>query len=230
MKMRQKTVTVQQIQELDRMAIERLGIPSIALMENAGRSVAQEVCRRVKRIKRPKVAVVCGVGNNAGDGFVAARHLINAGVNAFVFIVGNERRLKHDAAVNFRILKKLKHPIHRAGTRRYLQWITRADIVVDAVFGAGISRDITQPYLDVINTLNNYAKKILAVDIPSGLDGTTGSIYGVCVRADWTVTFSFAKTGFTRGAGPLHTGRVIVADIGIPKKLLTAYRMQLKNG
>lgn len=222
--MQQKTVTAKQIQDLDRIAIGRYGVPSLALMENAGRAVAQEVLRRVRRVRRPRVCVVCGLGNNAGDGFVIARHLINAGVNTKIFLAGRGSKLKADAAINYKILKKLKYPIHEAGARRVMpllrKEITRADAVVDAIFGVGLNREVGEPFRSVIETVNAHARRVVAVDVPSGLDATTGDIYGVCVRAAATVTFSFAKKGFFRRQGPKHAGKVIVVDIGIPVRLM----------
>lgn len=227
-----KTVSVQQIQELDRMAIEDYGIPSIVLMENAGRQVALEVIRQLKKIKKPSVCVVCGLGNNAGDGFVAARHLINRGIKTRVFLAGRGKFLKDDAAVNYQILKKLKCPIREF---QRLDWtvisrIAVADVVVDAVFGVGLNREVTGFFRAVIEAINQKAKCVVSVDIPSGLDGTTGEIYGVCVRATTTVAFSFAKKGFFCRQGPRHVGKVVVADIDIPlqiiKKVIGAYHLK----
>lgn len=212
-----KTVTVKQIQALDKMAIERCGVSSIVLMENAGRAVAHEVMKRIKSIKKPFVCVVCGLGNNAGDGYVAARHLINAGVGVKIFQIGRCGRLKHDAAVNCRILQKLKYPIEvGTGLDLSLRDMARADVVVDAIFGVGLNRQVLEPFKGVIEAMNQNARYIVSVDIPSGLDGTTGRIYGVCVRAGTTATFSFAKKGFYKNQGPQYIGKVVVADIGIP--------------
>mgnify|MGYP001610361307 FL=1 len=216
-----KAVSVQQIQELDRMAIEDYGIPSIVLMENAGRQVALEVIRQLKKIKKPSVCVVCGLGNNAGDGFVAARHLINRGIKTRVFLAGKEKLLKDDAAVNDQILKKLKCPIRefQRFDRSMISLIAAANVVVDAVFGVGLNREVRGLFRAVIEAINQKAKRVVSVDIPSGLDGTTGGIYGVCVKAMTTVTFSFAKKGFFYRDGPKYVGRIVVADIGIPSQL-----------
>jgi NAD(P)H-hydrate epimerase len=216
-----RTVTVQQIQQLDKTAIEEIGIPSLALMENAGRSVAQEIVHRARRIKRPRVCIICGVGNNAGDGFVAARHLINAGIDVKIFLVGQGGPLKRDAAVNLRILRNLNCPIQNVGPQDLLSLreIAKAHVVVDAMFGVGLNREVTDPFWTVIEAVNKMGKRVVAVDIPSGLDGTTGKVYGVCVKADITVTFSFIKRGFLKGQGPKYVGKVVVADIGIPRKL-----------
>jgi len=218
-----KTVTVKQIQKLDRIAIEQYGVPSLVLMENAGRSVAQEVLMMVRRVKNPYVVIVCGTGNNAGDGFVAARHLINAGIKISIWTVRKAVTLKNDAAVNYQILRKLKIPVKEIGvsTISFARDLRAADLVVDAIFGVGLNREVGEPYRTVIETVNREARKVLAVDIPSGLDGTTGKVYGICTQANRTVTFSCLKKGMLKGAGSKYAGKISVADIGIPKPLVT---------
>lgn len=216
-----KSMTVKQIQDWDKAAIDGLGIPSLVLMENAGRSVAVEVLRLLTGKRRAKVCIVCGLGNNAGDGFAAARHILNAGICPSIFLIGRGRDLKQDAAVNYRVLKKLEYPVKEINSadgplRRVL---STADVVVDAVFGVGLNRDVEEPFRSVLEAINIHAKKVVAVDIPSGLDGTTGEIHGVCVKADRTVTFSFAKKGFFKNEGPGQVGQVTVVDIGIPLRL-----------
>ena len=216
-----KALSVRQIQALDRKAIESYGVPSLALMENAGKAVADEAERLLKTVSHPRVAVVCGLGHNAGDGFVAARHLINAGVGVNLFVVGSPSRLKNDAAVYFRVLEKCgcKGLEIRNVTARFRKRLQNTDLIVDAIFGVGLNRSITGLYADVISALNVSGKKILAVDIPSGLDGTTGATFGTCVKAYKTVTFSFMKKGFFNQDAARLTGRVVVADIGIPRQL-----------
>lgn len=217
-----KTVSVEQIQELDRLAMEDYGIPSIVLMENAGRAVAQEVMKILKGLRDPRVCVVCGLGNNAGDGFVAARHLIDRGIKTRVFLAGKEKLLKDDAAVNDQILKKLKCPMREFQRldRSVISRIAAADVVVDAIFGVGLNREVRGLFRAVIEAINQKAKCVVSVDVPSGLDGTTGRIYGVCVKAAATVTFSFAKKGFFYRDGPQYVGRIVVADIGIPSQVI----------
>lgn len=217
--MRKKIVTVKEIQNLDKVAIEKYGIPSLCLMENAGKSVAQEVLKRIKSKKKPKVGIFCGPGNNAGDGFVIARHLINAGIKTNIFLIGRGNQLKNDAAVNYNILKRLKYPmIENVGAtdRPPVREIKKSDIIVDAIFGVGLNRNLCEPYFSVIEEINKNSKKIVSVDIPSGLDGTDGRIYGVCVKADVTVTFTCLKKGFFKGHGPKQVGKMVVVDIGIP--------------
>jgi NAD(P)H-hydrate epimerase len=185
-----KAVTVKQIQNLDRLAIEKTGIPSVVLMENAGRAVAQGVIKELgKRDKRP-VVVLCGPGNNGGDGFVAARHLLNAGIALNVFLIGREKDLKSDTRLNYDILKRLRQPVLEisAVNQSLRKSILNSSVVVDAIFGVGLNRDITGWLKDVIEAVNASVKGVIAVDIPSGLNGTTG--------------------------------KIIVADIGIPLPLL----------
>jgi len=216
-----KTVTVKQIQKLDKIAIERYGVASLALMEIAGRCVTNEVLKVIGKKRRPNVFVICGLGNNAGDGFVIARHLINRDVNVKIMLIGRGSRLKQDALANYTILKRLRHPIQEFSqlNKNVVQDLKKADCVVDAIFGVGLNREVRDSFYSVIEAINQNAKKVLSVDTPSGLDGTTGKIYGICVKATRTVTFTFIKRGFLKNAGPKYTGKIIVVDIGIPKKL-----------
>ncbi|MDO8580106.1 MAG: NAD(P)H-hydrate epimerase [Candidatus Omnitrophota bacterium] len=216
-----KTVTVNQIQRLDRIAIGQHRIPSLVLMENAGRAVAREIMKRIARRKNPKIYVFCGLGNNAGDGFVAARHLIAAGFSPNVCLVGQGSTLKNDAAVNYRLLKFLTYPIVELKHINVSleRDVKASDVIVDALFGVGLNRAIGGLFKSVIDMMNRSGQYIISVDIPSGLNGTTGDIFGTCVHADLTVTFTFAKKGFYKKAGPSHVGRVVVADIGIPDQL-----------
>ncbi len=213
-----QTVSVKCIQELDRVAIEEVGIPSIVLMENAGRAVAEEIECQVKDISNPTVAVVCGLGNNAGDGFVVARHLLNAGVETTIFLIGQGGRLKHDAAANYQILKKLGYLIQEINKVEEVD-LEKVDFIVDAIFGVGLNREIKGLFKEVIERINAVQKKVMSVDAPSGLNADTGDVYGVCVQAEVTVTFSFAKDGFIKNQGPKYVGETKVVDIGIPKKI-----------
>ncbi len=217
-----KTVSVKQIQSWERKAIEKYGVPSLLLMENAGRSVAREVISCLKGKKRPRICIFCGGGNNAGDGFVVGRHLSNAETKVEIFLIGDPKRLKTDALSNYQILGRLKFPIHlvKTITPKIKAQLRSSQVIVDALFGVGLNREIKGVYKEVIDLINAAKKKVVAVDVPSGLDGTTGDIYGVCVKADVTVTFSFAKKGFFLKKGPRQVGRIIVADIGIPSGLI----------
>lgn len=209
-----------QIQELDRWAIDELGIPSIALMENAGRAVAEVVLKKLKSKPKASVVIVCGTGNNGGDGFVVARHLLNKGLNVKIFLLGEDMWLKADAFINYRALINMGINVGSLleMTPAFKRTLGSADVIVDAMFGVGLNRPVQEPYYGVIKAINAQKAYVVAVDVPSGLDGTTGGIYSICVKASVTVTFSYPKKGFFKNQGPRHTGKLEIADIGIPRK------------
>jgi NAD(P)H-hydrate epimerase len=209
-----RPISIAEAQAFDRYAQEKLGIPSIILMENAGRSVAEEALKMLRGKK--KVAVICGVGNNGGDGLVAARHLLNAGVKVNVYIIGKISKLKADPKTNFKILKKMKQGIissrkpetKRLGFQGY-------DLIIDALFGIGLKSEVREPYALVIDLINKAGRPILSVDAPSGLDADSGKVLGVAVKAKRTVTFVASKKGFSKAAGPKYCGKIVVKDIGV---------------
>lgn len=205
-----KSITREQAREIDRRAVEEIGVPSICLMENAGRQVADVACNMAPS---GRVLVVCGTGNNGGDGFVAARHLFLRGVEVEAVLLGSEEKLTPDARINYNAAIGSGVTVTIVET---LPEKSRFSLVVDALLGTGISGDVRGPYVSAINAINDSALPVLSVDIPSGLDCNTGKILGVCVRAERTVTFILPKVGFTKASGPDMCGTVTVADIGIP--------------
>ena len=217
MKYCKKSLTVSQIQALDRWAIEKIGIPSLALMENAGRGVAQEIYKKLKNQRRASVVIVCGTGNNGGDGFVAARYLYNWGFKPRIYLIGKPSQLKPDALTNYRVAQNLKlavKPINGLSLI-FKKSIQSADLIVDAIFWVGLTRTIQEPYYSIIQSINAQKAYIIAVDIPSGLDGTTGKIYDICIKANMTVTISYPKKGFFKNQGSVYTGLQKTIDIGI---------------
>jgi ADP-dependent NAD(P)H-hydrate dehydratase / NAD(P)H-hydrate epimerase len=220
-----KIVTVQEMRALDRRAIRGLGIPAVCLMENAGRLVAEEVQNVLRRRQGRKVCVVCGPGNNGGDGLVAARYLRNAGIPVKVLLAGNTTHMTPETSLNLKIARKLKIPVRNAlpfSPKVLKNEFVKADVIVDALFGVGLSRDIEGKYRVLIEAINAARTFVIAVDISSGLDGTTGRVWGVAVKASMTVTLACAKKGLFVSEGPAHAGRVVVVDIGIPQRLLRA--------
>ncbi len=212
-----RPLSARAMQALDRRASREFGIPSIVLMENAGRGAAEHIIRILRRRQDPRVIVVCGPGNNGGDGYVVARHLYLHGILVEVLCVAPVSQLKGDARVNAEMVQRSKIPCGCVGevsdvVRRQ---ISSADLVVDALFGIGLSRPLEAPFVDVIEAINSNARRVVALDVPSGLDATTGRVWGACVKADWTVTFQQPKTGLARGQGPVVAGRVLVSHIGI---------------
>jgi len=205
-------LTAEEMGRADRLAIEG-GVRGATLMENAGRAVADEVARRYP--DAGTIAVLCGPGNNGGDGFVAARHLEDRGYRVRLGFDGDQARLPEDAAA---MAKRY------LGTREALGagLLSGADVVVDALFGAGLARPIEGKLASLIETMNASALPVIAVDVPSGVDGTTGEVRGVAVRATATVTFFRRKPGHLLLPGRIRCGEVRVADIGIPAEVLTA--------
>ena len=158
--LQKKAVTAQQIKKIDKIAMDQLGVSSLVLMENAGRSVAEEILKSLKR--KSSVCIFCGVGNNAGDGLVAARHLINADINVKIILIGKSSQLKKDAVMNFSILKRLRYPIDEIWEINPIiqKEIARCDMIIDAIFGVGLNREIMEPFRSVINSLNRSQKRI----------------------------------------------------------------------
>ena len=201
-------LTVADMAEADRLAGEA-GVPSLTLMENAGKAVADAV---EAHYAPASVAVLCGPGNNGGDGYVAARHLKDRGWKVWVESVGDPAALKGDAAEMFQ---------RWDGETRVVTRARKADIVIDAIFGAGLSRRLDMNMGVLVRTLNESALPVIAVDVPTGLHGDLGRPLGEdCVRAQHTVTFFRKKPGHVLFPGRTMCGEVIVAPIGIPDSVL----------
>jgi NAD(P)H-hydrate epimerase len=210
------TLTREEVRELDRRAIEGFGVPGVVLMENAGRGCA-ELLMRLNPDRKP-VVILCGPGNNGGDGFVIARHLDNHGWPVWAMPLGQSAKLTGDAAVNFRIAKAGGLVGDPANV--FDGW------VVDALFGTGLSRPLAPPFDGWVAMINASRCPVLAVDIPSGLDCDTGEPLGPCVRAAHTATFVAPKRGFLNPASKSWTGEVHVIDIGAPRVLVDEYRQR----
>ena len=209
-------LTRAQVRAFDKHAIEQLGIPSVVLMENAGRGVAQVL--HVLGIRGP-VVIACGKGNNGGDGLVIARHLANAGCDVSVLLFARPSELSPDAAIQWNVVQKMRLPAQIAlqplDEMTLATSFAKAEWIVDALFGTGLTGPVRSPFDRIITLINGSPARVLAVDIPSGLDADTGEPLGPTIRAEHTVTFVAPKLGFRNPAAAAFTGQVHVADIGV---------------
>ncbi len=218
------TATRSQIRELDRIAIEEYGIDGLILMENAGRWCARSADRMVGGAAGRRVVVLCGPGNNGGDGFVVARHLSNWEADVGVLLLGRvEEALlgPREAATNLRITRNMSTEVRELASApdaaQAIRDCSDSDLLVDALLGTGMHGEVREPFRSAIAAVNKCDCPVLAVDVPSGLDCDTGRPLGEAVRADRTVTFVLNKAGFTRPGARDYTGEVEVAEISIPR-------------
>ena len=208
-------LTRDQARRIDRIAIERHGMSGLVLMENAGRNCAERLRSRTDG----PVAICCGKGNNAGDGFVIARHLANAGCDVTVLMSSPVGELSDDAAANHRLLALCDV----ATVSEVGQWATqleRAAWIVDAMLGTGASGPPRAPLDAAIEAVNHASKPVFAVDLPSGLDSDTGERPGACVAAALTATFVAPKVGFATKSAADVLGLVETIDIGVPRSII----------
>jgi len=219
-----KYVSAKKIARIDKLAETRFFIPSLILMENAGRAAAEEIIKFTKRKPDGKIAIFCGKGNNGGDGFVAARHLASEGVKVDVFLIGKARDVKKpDPLTNLAIIKKMKVKINELDSEKSVKRLMKGfhyGLIVDAIFGTGFRGKLAGHIETLVGFLNGRGLPIFAIDVPSGLDATTGKIANACMKAKTTITFGLPKQGFIKSAGPRHAGKVVVRNISYPRILL----------
>jgi NAD(P)H-hydrate epimerase len=209
------TLSREQARAFDRRAIDEIGIPSLVLMENAGRNTASILF--AQGVRGP-VVICCGKGNNGGDGLVIARHLRNWGAEVRVLLFARPGELSPDAAVHWRVVQNMRIAAQiwqDLDEARLTAELSTADWIVDALFGTGLTGPVRAPFDRIIACINASQARVLAVDIPSGLDADTGEPLGATVRAQQTVTFVAPKRGYANPAAASWLGQVHVADIGL---------------
>lgn len=218
-----RTLSRDQARELDRRAIEEWGIPSIVLMENAGRACADVVLGLIEEGDRRPVRVFCGPGNNGGDGFVIARTCRNRGVDVELYFSPEVTKidgLSSDVRTNAYLWRELGCEVHELATSAAVAELaprlSETSVLVDALFGTGLTRPLEGLFAELVDALGSSGRPVVAVDLPSGLDADTGEVLGAAVRAAETVTFIGAKQGCFAGSGPELCGRLTVAEIGVP--------------
>ncbi|MBI4535109.1 MAG: NAD(P)H-hydrate dehydratase [Ignavibacteriae bacterium] len=222
----QLLATAEQMQQFDSTAITQYSLSGMVLMENAGRAFVDQLESTHGSLDSKTVIVLCGKGNNGGDGFVIARHLANRGCSVHVALLCKRTDVRGDAKRNLDILlkiiaaKQLRVTFEEILSIRKLAKLQTPHVIVDAIFGTGFSGNVRGIYKQAIEWINSKDAFVGSVDIPSGVNGSTGVIGNVGVRADLTVTFVLAKIGHYVGSGREHSGEVVVADISIPRFLL----------
>ncbi len=221
-----RLVTAERMRELDRITIEERNVPSIDLMENAALSVAEKVLRESIHKPLRRGIIICGKGNNGGDGIAVARLLASEGLYLMVILLGKGSDLSGDPAVNFERLPPevlLTEVTTPEGLERAVASFDDVDFIVDAVLGTGMTGEITGLPRKAIEVINSIDKPVFAVDMPTGVNTDTGAILGDAVKADFTVTFGMPKLGLFLHPGAAHAGEVIVTDIGIPEDVVDSF-------
>jgi ADP-dependent NAD(P)H-hydrate dehydratase / NAD(P)H-hydrate epimerase len=219
-----KILTSQQMKSIDRRATERFAVPSLVLMENAAIAVVDAIFEHYGGAGCERAAIICGTGANGGDGLAVARHLENRGVVPHVFIVGDRKAMAGDALTNLTICERLGIPMYDVtdadSLGDALVHAAGSDLVIDALFGTGLNRAPDGLFAEVIRAMNELSLPIVAVDLPSGANASSGEPFDPCVRADVTVTFAAPKLCHVFEPAALACGEVIVADISIPHAAL----------
>lgn len=209
------TISCEEMKDMDSYAINNIGIPSIVLMETAAIRSVENMDTR----KGENFTLVCGVGNNGGDGLAIARILLVKGKNVDVFIVGDLDKGTVDFNTNLNILKNMDARIYNITGEEQLTYlqdsIKKSDSTIDSIFGIGLGRDVEGIYKDVISIINECSRYIYSIDIPSGINGDTGQVLGTAVKANKTITFHLAKKGLANAKE--YTGDLVVESIGIPE-------------
>jgi NAD(P)H-hydrate epimerase len=209
------TVTGKEMKAIDNYCIKKLGIPGIVLMENA----ALKVVSNIDLDEYNSFTILCGVGNNGGDGLAVARHLVVMDKKVDIFILGNVDRGSHDFMINYNILKNMDVPMEYIKNKEHLpslkKSLIKSDMVIDSIFGTGLVREVEGIFKEVISLVNQSNKYILSIDIPSGIDSDTGEILGISINSNKTVTFQLMKKGLLHNK--IYPGNVVVEAIGMPR-------------
>lgn len=220
-----KIVSAEEMRGIDRRASQEYGVTSLILMENAGIRVVEVAETFLENCPLRRVVIVAGKGNNGGDGLVVARHLMNSGAQVDTFLLGDPQEMPPDTLVNYEILKKMGARLFplkdEDGLNRLFLSTLSADLIIDALYGISFRGPLREFDSQVVSIMNQSRKPIVAVDIPSGVEADTGRVTGEAVRASWTVTLALPKLGLLVEPGCSFAGRVTVADISIPSRLLS---------
>lgn len=214
-------VTARQMQQIDRLAVENWGISGLVLMENAGRSVVDFLAAELSDFRRQRFLVVCGKGNNGGDGLVITRHLLNRNLQVECVLLSRVAELRGDPRINAQILLNAGFPLIEITTIEQLSRLLSGEkVIIDAIFGTGLSSPPAGIYAQAIELINQSGAPVVSVDVPSGVNADTGEILEPAIRARITITMALPKLGLLLYPGRTCAGKLLIADIGIPRKLL----------
>jgi NAD(P)H-hydrate epimerase len=215
-----RILSAAQMREADRCATEDIGIPSLVLMENAGRQVVAAIEAAYEEELDGRVGIICGRGNNGGDGFVVARTLMQRGVDTSVFVIGPVAEIRGDARTNLDILGRIGATVVEIGDEQtwelHFSEISRCSLIVDAIFGTGLKSALGGMMETVVADINASDIPIVSIDLPSGMSADTPHLIGDCIEASMTVTLAAAKLPLVLPPGETHAGDIVIADIGIP--------------
>ncbi len=219
-----RVLSAAQMQEADRLTIEDIGIPSMVLMENAGRAVVQHLTQRFRALAFEHTAILCGRGNNGGDGFVVARVLASRDHDVSVFLIGRAVQVRGDARRNLDILSRLEIPVVEIATEddweQHASAIAQADVIVDALFGTGLKEPLSGLYARVVKDVNAMPAAVVSIDVPSGLSCDTHQVIGEAIKAELTITLGAPKLPLVLPPAERLCGDLVTADIGIPQEIV----------
>lgn len=218
-----------EMQEMDQYTMEKIGLPGVVLMENAGARVVEEIVASTS-CKNPRIIILAGGGNNGGDGFVIARRLFDLGLKPLLCLLVKPDKIKGDAKVHFDVYINRKLPIfyfHENTVEALRLELAHANIIVDAILGTGVNGPVREPFNQIISMVNELEIMVISVDIPSGVSSDTGKVEGIAIKAEKTITFVFPKKGFFLHDGPLHVGEWKAADISVPPSIVEDLGLEL---
>lgn len=225
--MREYILSNEEARRIDDYVMKKLGVSGTELMRCAGKAVALKAKEVLKDVPGSRVDVFCGTGNNGGDGFVAALNLYDWGAIVYIWVLGAVEKIRGDALHFYEKCREYKLNIHHILQKEDLEFvhnIFESDLIIDAIFGTGFRGGINEPQLSVVRMINDSRRPVVSVDIPSGVNGDTGEVVDVAVRAEATVTMGFLKRGLLLYPGKKYVGELTVVDIGYPEEAFEILR------
>ncbi len=229
-----KVADGQQMNKMDELAQTIMKIPGIILMENAAGAVVREIEKEFEDTKIYQTLIFIGTGNNGGDGLAVGRHLFNRGSKVQIILLGDKRKISGDAKTNMDIIEAMGVPFIEIEPDSLIDdaiacLVAGSDVIVDGIFGTGFTGIVPEYISEIMNLINYYGKKIIAIDLPSGVDAKTGEIRGNAIKAHKTVTFAVPKCGLILYPGTEYTGKMVIADIGIPREVVEECKLHVNT-